>query len=211
MKSVFISLSKSVDRQINLRGAFECAGIDHSRFERMSQAENGKPILVLDMSFKVGFSVSHCKEAEMIAMLDEEREIGIDLEVWPQNETESAFLETVASAEDYRLLPMLSSNGRDAGIGLWVLKEAALKCTGEVMTNPIDLSVAHLSRNLFRVKSSASATAPHPEIDVCLHLLTNETSPTTVLLVGLAMPAGAFMNRLIHFATENWKVAKYGQ
>jgi phosphopantetheinyl transferase len=209
MKPVFISLSSSADRQVNLRGAFECAGIDFSIFERISQAENGKPILVLDMSRKVGFSISHCKETEMIALLDEKREIGIDLEVWPQNETESAFLETVASAEDYRLLPMLSSNGSDPAIGLWVLKEAALKCTGEVMTNPIDLSVAHLSRNLFRVKSSASATAPHPEIDVCLHVLTDETSPTTILLVGLAMPAGALMNRAIHFAAKGWKVTKY--
>jgi hypothetical protein len=106
---------------------------------------------------------------------------------------------------------MLGSNGNDAGIVLWVLKEAALKCTGEVMTDPPHLAVAHVSRNLFRVKSSASAGAPHPEIDVCLHVLTNETNPSTMLLVGLAMPAGALINRPIHFAAEGWKVTEYRQ
>ncbi len=211
MNPIFISLSHRADRQSNLRLAFEYAGIDFLRLERMIQAENGKPFLVLDGLGKVSFSVSHCKETEMIALLDEDREIGIDLEVWPQREADPAFLKTVASKEDHRMLPMLGANGNDAGIALWVLKEAALKCTGEVMTDPLHLSVAHVSRNLFRVKSSASATAPHPEIDVCLHVLTSETNPSNMLLVGLAMSAGASINRPIHFAVEGWKVAKYRQ
>jgi phosphopantetheinyl transferase len=206
MKPVFISLSSSADRQINLRRAFEYAGIDFSRFERMIQTNNGKPVLAFDWLGKVGFSLSHCKDSEMIALLNEEREIGIDLEVWPHSE---AFIQTVASSEDFAIVPMLGSNDNDAGIALWVLKEAALKCTGEVMTDPLHLSVAHVSRNLYRIKSSASATAPHPEIDVCLHVLTNERNESTMLLVGLAMPAGALMNRPIHFAAEGWKVAQY--
>jgi phosphopantetheinyl transferase len=211
MKPVFISLSNSADRQINLRRAFEYAEIDFLRLERMIQAENGKPCLVLDGLSKIGFSVSHCKETEIIALLDEDREIGIDLEVWPQREADPAFLQTVASVDDRKALVKLQSNGNDAGIVLWVLKEAALKCTGEVMTDPLHLSVAHVSRNLFRVKSSASAGAPHPEIDVCLLVLTNETNPSTMLLVGLAMPAGALINRPIHFAAEGWKVTEYRQ
>jgi phosphopantetheinyl transferase len=208
MNPVFISLSHRADRQSNLRLAFEYAGIDFLRLEKIIQAENGKPYLVLNGLSKVGFSVSHCKETEMIALLDEDREIGIDLEVWPQREADPAFLQTVASVDDRKALVKLQSHGNDAGIALWVLKEAALKCTGEVMTDPLQLSVAHVSRNLFRVKSSASAGAPHPEIDVCLHVLTSETNASIMLLVGLAMPAGALINRPIHFAAEGWKVAK---
>ncbi len=211
MKPVCISLSNSADRQINLRRAFEYVEIDSLRFERVIHANNGKPVLVLIQLGKVGFSVSHCKETEMIALLDEDREIGIDLEVWPQREADPAFLQTVASVDDRKALVKLQSNGNDAGIALWVLKEAALKCTGEVMTDPLHLSVAHVSRNLFRVKSSASAGAPHPEIDVCLHVLTSETNASIMLLLGLAMPAGALTNRPIHFAAEGWKVAKFGQ
>jgi phosphopantetheinyl transferase len=211
MKPIFISLSSSTNRQLNLHGAFQCAGIELSRFEKMSQAENGKPILVLDMSCKVGFSVSHCNKTEVIALLDEEREIGIDLEVWLQREADLAFLQSVASSEDRKAVAMLGSNGNDAGIALWVLKEAALKCTGEVMTDPRDLAVVHVSGNVFKVKPSARAMAPHPEIDVCLHVLIDESNANTMLIVGLAMPAGALINRAIYFAAEGWKVAKYGQ
>lgn len=209
MKPVFISLTNSADRHINLRRAFEHAEIDFSRFETLIQANNGKPVLVLLQLGKLGFSVSHCNETEMIALLDEDREIGIDLEAWLQREADPAFLQTVASSEDRKAVAMLGSNGNDAGIALWVLKEAALKCTGEVMTDPLHLAVVHVSGNLFKVKSSARAMAPHPEIDVCLHVLIDETNASSMLLVGLAMPLGALINRPIYFAAEGWKVTEF--
>jgi phosphopantetheinyl transferase len=211
MKPVFISFSHSADRLFNLRRAFDHAGLDFAKFQRFSHAKNGKPILVLNPTAEISFSISHCKNAELIALLNEDREIGIDIEVLPESDPDPDFLKTIASKEDHKIVRMLGSNGAEASIALWVLKEAALKCTGEVMTDPLHLSVAHISRNLFRVKSSASAGAPHPEIDVCLHVLTNETNTSTILLVGLAMPAGVLINYPIHFAAEGWKVAKYRQ
>lgn len=209
MKPVFVSLTHVADRQENLRKAFEFAAIDFSSFKNMGQAKNGKPFLALDRPHNVGYSLSHSQEIEVIALLDEEREIGIDLEAWPQRGADPVFLETVASAEDESVLRVLGEMGHDAGTALWVVKEAALKCTGEVMTDPRDLSVACVSKNIFRVRSSAMARSPHAEIDVSLHCLANEN----VLLLGVAMSAGALIDgrkfRPVHVNASGWNMVKF--
>jgi phosphopantetheinyl transferase len=214
MKPILVSFANRADRQDNLRKAFVFAGIDVSKFVKVAHAKNGKPFLVLDRPTNIGYSLSHSHDIEVIALLDEEREIGIDLEAWPQRGADPVFLETVASAEDDKTLKILGQSGYDAGIALWVLKEAVLKCTGDVKTDPRDLSVSHESQNIFRVRSSATARSPHPEIDVSLQILTNEDKAHSVFLLGVAMSAGALIDgrkfRPIHLEATGWKMAEFG-
>lgn len=211
MKPIFVSFAKRIDRAGNLRKAFEFAQIEFSSFTKIGHAENGKPFLVLDQPRNIGYSLSHSHEVEVIALLDEERELGVDLELWPHRTVDPVFWDSVASPEDDRILKMLGQTGQDAGIAVWVIKEAALKCSGDVMTDPRDLSVTHLAKNIFRVKSSAKARSPHPEIDVSL---LNRPEENTLLL-GIAMSADALRCgrklRPVHFNVTGWKVAEFGK
>lgn len=211
MKPVFVFISDSSDRWNNLKTAFEFADLDFSEFDNVSRAATGKPILVFKHTRCVGYSVSHTDRIEAIGLLEEEREIGIDLEVWPAQQSDPDFLDTLSCPEDVRVLRVLEKSGYNTGIALWVIKEAALKCTGDVMIDPRHLSVTHVAKNVFRVRSSSLARSPHPEIDVSLYALSNEI----VLLLGVGMPAGALKIenkfRSVHFSSKGWKVVKFEQ
>ena len=209
MKPVFISLAIGFDRQSNLKKAFEFAGLNFLDLDEMRRTATGKPFLVLTTPRNIGYSLSHARDIEAIVLLDEERDIGIDLEILPAQKDNPDFLETVACPEDVRALKRLGRTGYDAGIALWVIKEAALKCTGEVMTDPGHLSVTHISKNLYRVRPSALANAPQPEIDVALYILSNEI----VYLLAVSMPAGALRDarkfRSVEFSAPGWKISEF--
>lgn len=215
MKPISIWFGNPSNRHENLRKAFEFAGIEFSSVAKIDFAGNGKPVLALNSKDQVGYSLSHSQNIEAIALLDEARDIGIDLEIWPQRKADPIFLETVAAAEDGDVLNQLGLTGFDAGVALWVIKEAALKCTGDVMTDPRDLAVKHFRSHTFNVSPSAAARSPHPEIDVLLYVLKNEHDPNFVLLCAAAMPVNAWFHqgtiRVVEFDAANWKVAKFGQ
>lgn len=197
------------DRHVNLQKALAFAKIQPSASKTVDYSRNGKPHLVLDGVAKLGFSLSHGDGIEVLAILNEDRELGVDLELWPQKIADVDFLETVASDEDCNVLAMLACGNHDAGVALWVLKEAALKCSGKVMTDPRALSAIQRSENLFLVKSSAFAGDPHPVIDVSLHVLSSEKDAHRIFVFAVAMPAGSLLNRPIKFEGKGWKISQF--
>ena len=190
-------------------------GIENREF-LLRRDTNGKPRLtVLDGSF-VGYAQSHARGSQpmtsLIAMV-KGREIGVDVEIWPLQSAGPDFLKTVSCTEDRAALKLLGKSGRDAAIALWVIKEAALKCTGEVMTDPLDLAVSIVSPDLFRIENSDCASSPHPQIDVRLFELTSgQMAGGITLLVGIALAGDAHTimkkRREIHFMAENWVLAE---
>ena len=219
MKAVFISVDSAINREKNLEKTLANAGIEKRLSFELGRHPNGKPKLEFSPPRRVGYSVSHVaiggRKMEALALLDEGCDIGLDVELWPQGEADPAFVDTISTPEDVKALRMLASGNHDAGVALWVVKESALKCTGEVMTDPRNLAVAHLHANLFRVQSSAGASSPHAEIDVSLHVLTQRKAPHSVLLLGLAMGAGSLTEnrqaRAIHFDANDWNAAEFGR
>ena len=198
-----------------LRGLFDQLGIGHGVEIKPTRAINGKPILDVSSLPAIGYSRSHARiaggEISAIALV-EGRDVGIDIEAWPAHKAEASFLEAVASPEDGKALSTLVAGGRDAGVALWVIKEAALKCTGEVMIDPRDLVVSKIHKGLFAVTTSMRARAPHPDIDVRLFILESEHALNQTLLVGIALARGAHMTnrelRKIQFQNSIWSLSE---
>jgi phosphopantetheinyl transferase len=203
------------NQDLLLSRALEHAGIDPGRSIKIQRAQNGKPVLDFDTAQAVGFSTSYARlEARTVALiaLVPGRDIGLDVEIWPSRAADPVFLGTVASVEDARALRILGETGRDAGIALWVIKEAALKCTGEVVTDPRDLAVTPQGDDTFRVSTSSRAGSPHPEVDVALRVLSPNQEPGIALLTGVALAAGAHIEtrgqRPIQISAAGWKLRK---
>ena len=157
---------------------------------RLSKLSNGKPVIEATSISKIGYSRSHARVSvggpTAVAVI-EGRDIGLDIEPWPLKDADPDFLKSIASPEDSKVLSVLSLGGHDAGVALWVIKEAALKCTGEVMIDPRDLCVSKKQHGIFQVTSSGRARAPHPDIDVRLINLSSHSNNKPKLLVGIAL------------------------
>lgn len=170
---------------------------------------NGKPRLIAGEP--VGFSYTHIRTKQNpfgLMALIEDQDIGVDGEPWPLQAADPAFLQTIATREDEQALAALGADGRDAGIGLWVIKEAALKCIGEVMIDPRNVAVRPIGNNLFQIAQSALATALRPPIHVGVYKLSLQLMPAHLCLVALAVSAAsqfevANMNNVV-FWTEHW-------
>jgi phosphopantetheinyl transferase len=220
MNPVFISImtpQTEVNRAQNLDVLLAASNIDSRTLLQSLRLANGKPWLEFKPPLVIGYSVSHTRakeiELEAIAILNEARDVGLDLEVWPRQESDNAFLDFVATAQDEKFLKLFSKKENDASVALWVVKEAALKCTGEVMINPRDLHVTHLQENIFGVASSAQATSPHPEIEVALYVLDHKIHSQVELLLGVAMAKGALIERHqkreIRLLSNDWNMAEF--
>jgi phosphopantetheinyl transferase len=198
-----------------LRRAVEHSGVAQGATFDMRRAPNGKPWLDFRPVRMIGFSNSYTRlngrKIALIALLPD-HEIGVDLEVWPKTEADPAFLETVAATEDADVVEWLGQTGYNAGIALWVIKEAALKCSGEVMVDPRNLAVTLQRNGLYRVSNSKRAGAPHPEINVELLTLTSVPELAPVMIVGLATPFDGLTKKLpwqtFEFSEPGWKIGK---
>lgn len=176
----------------------------------------GKPYLDLPGDRKIGYSSSHARWAGgsfgLIA-LAENCAIGIDVEPWPKKAADAAFLETIAAPEDATSLTHLGGDGYDAGTALWVIKETALKCTGEVMIDPRHLAVRRERKGTFLVSPSQMAGAPHPDIRVTLYLLQNADLRIGLFLVGIGLSAscdaGTANMNVIQKLPQSWKLNSF--
>lgn len=154
--------------------------------------ENGKPHAILAGNQNIFYSFSHARRIDQpfaVAAVSLDMDIGIDVEPWPIGNADPDFLKVIATKEDEGALRILNLSKRDSGIALWVIKEAALKCTGEVMIKPNYLSVTYEDRNSFRVRSSTEAGAPHPDICVRLFVLNASHMPQKDFIAAIAMSA----------------------
>ncbi len=156
----------------------------------LARQPNGKPIVLVDGApASVGIGISHARSTEgplvAIAMIDGYN-VGLDIEPLDQAATDADFLTSVASPEDGDVLQRLARLGIDPGRALWCLKEAALKGSGEVMTDPRDLAVRN-RKVLWRITPSHRASAPTPDFDAALFRLSGPQA--RIVLAAIALPA----------------------
>ena len=193
MTAIHLALTElAVPQDKALRALLEKLGIKNDAAIQFTRAPNGKPVLDVTSHSAIGFSRSYARivGAEFTAVaVVQGCDIGIDIEAWSQKKAEDAFLETIASHEEKLALAHLAADGRDAGVALWVIKEAALKCTGEVMLDPLDLAVSLTKKGVFEVRSSRRAHAPHPDIDVRLFAVERAG---ILFLLGVALAYGTY-------------------
>ena len=147
--------------------------------------EKGKPYRRLSANVVAGVSFTHVRQARppfsLVAMCNNPH-IGIDAEIWPLGKADPAFLDSVASFEDRPILARLGHLNYDPARFLWVVKEAALKASGEVMIDPRDLAVEMSHNGHIKVSSTRRASAPFAEIGVRILQLKPREGDETVLL-----------------------------
>ena len=180
-------------------------GVEKFNPEQLMSDAFGKPYLELDKR-QIGYSFSNARHEDgsfgLMALVDGFA-VGVDIELWPRRSNDKDFLKSIASPEDEGVLCVLSAGGYDAGIALWVIKEAALKCLGEVMVDPRHLAVSQYRDGLFIVGPSALAGAAHLEVSVKLFELRAEKWPELVFLCGAAM------HKQFSTALKDFKVSRF--
>ncbi len=191
----FIDPYVETDRARIMLEMAEGQGLIDVRFEKTPM---GKPHLISATGESFGYSNSYARLEDRMAGLfaiSTAFPLGVDLELWPRREADVDFLATVASPEDESVIALLARSGHDAGTALWVIKESALKCTGEVFIDPRWLAVSKLENGMFLVSTSRNARMPHLEIEVSLQGLESANANGDVFLVGLAFPFFKAPNR----------------
>lgn len=176
-------------RQVILAERMADKGIKNFKPGQLKYDTFGKPYLERDEGL-IGYSFSNARfdggSIGLMALVDGAL-IGIDVELWPRRPSDKVFLETVASPEDEAVLSVLGNGGYDAGVALWVIKEAALKCSGEVMIDPRHLAVSQSRDGLFHIGPSLTASTAIPMISITLFELRAEKWSELVFLCGAAL------------------------
>ena len=154
------------------------------------KADSGKPYLLAADGRMAGLAICHVRKSAppfSIMAISNAAAMGIDAEAWPTNETDEAFLNSIAAPEDGPLIAKVRKAGRDPATLLWMLKEAALKASGEVMTDPRHITVCLSPNGHIEASTSASATAPLPRsILRVFELSTKATENGVVVAVAIA-------------------------
>ena len=130
------------------------------------RAENGKPYLLASGGMRAGLAICHIRKSVpplSLMAVSHEAQLGLDAEVWPSAHADLAFLNLIAANEDAELIQRLRTTGRDAATFLWVIKESALKASGEVMTDPRNVSIEASTNGHFWASASRAATGPVTE------------------------------------------------
>jgi hypothetical protein len=157
-----------------------------------STGPEGKPFLQMPDGSRRGLAITHLRKAKMplsLIAVAEKPMFAIDAEFWPRAATDETFLNAISSLEDAGVVARLKASGRDAGTALWVIKEAALKASGEVMIEPRNISVELSPNGHYWAATSASATAPVPTAKVGLwRFKLMNSSQSGVLAVAFASP-----------------------
>ena len=109
-------------------------------------------------------------------------QLGLDAEVWNLAPRDDVFLKSVMATEEAKLAQAANARGLDAGVFLWVGKEAALKASGTVMVDPRHLALRQLGPNHFRAEPSKAATAPITPANVWFYTYTAPQINQQVLL-----------------------------
>lgn len=195
--------------------------IDFSKISKPEEfeifsADNRKPRLNFRSGQLIGFSVSHPRHSvistELIVVV-ENCDVGLDAEFWPIESDGPSFLRTIASSADSGVIEVLSKPGHDAGVALWLIKEAALKCSGNVDIDPQHLSITALGNSTFRAAANNEALLPQPEVKVYLYVLIDEKALQSPLLIGIAL--NSMVDRVkellkaLVIQTESWRLMSF--
>ncbi len=178
--------------------------------------ESGKPRLRSIGGDEIFYSFSHARKVDQpfgIGAISWDTEVGIDVELWPTGHADPDFLKAISTKEDEAAMAILNLRKHDSGIALWVIKEAALKCTGEVMIDPRYLAVTYQGAGTFLVQSSALAGAPHPDIRVRLFVLRGSHLPHEQFVIGISMSAGCdagvVTKNALWSANQRWQIEDF--
>ena len=149
------------------------------------KSESGKPYLRAADGRMAGLAICHVRKAIIpfsVMAVSDETAIGLDAEVWPKIASDEAFLRSIAAREDAPLIARARQAGRDPATLLWILKEAALKASGEVMTDPRHITVSLSPNGHIEASTSAAATAPLPRSMLRVFELSAKTTERDVIL-----------------------------
>lgn len=144
----------------------------------LAKNEFGKPFLQTPSGNSCGLAITHIRHAVIpfsLMVASKHVNIGLDAEIWPRGLGDDIFLRSIMAPEEITLAKAISQQGCDAGIFLWVGKEAALKASGQVMVDPRDIALSHVGKNLLRSATSKSATFKVVGTAVAFFTLTAET------------------------------------
>jgi phosphopantetheinyl transferase len=109
-------------------------------------------------------------------------QLGLDAEVWNLAPRDDVFLKSVMATEEAKLAQAVNARGQDAGLLLWVGKEAALKAHGLTMVDPRHLALRQMGSNHFRAEPSRAATAPITPANVWFYTFTAPRIDQHILL-----------------------------
>ncbi len=168
MIGITLSSFNSATREATLQRLLAAEGLGDAKPHR---SPTGKPYLEAASGAASGLAITHVRKGPTpisIMAISREALLGLDAEFWPEANADMAFLHSIAAPEDAPLIKQLASTGRDAATFLWVIKEAALKASGEVMTDPRCISVELSPNGHFWAATSRSSAKPVAE--ACVHI-----------------------------------------
>lgn len=122
----------------------------------LMRTATGKPFLESPNGKTHGLSIAHIRKASppfSLMASSVTSNIGIDAEVFPHGQGDSVFRNSIVAPAEIELAKALSEQQLDAGLFLWVVKEAALKAGGTVMVDPRDVLITPIGQNLARAES----------------------------------------------------------
>ncbi len=192
-------------RAAGLAELLAAADLEGAGFKGIRRQESGKPHLQFDPPQRCGFSLSKFRLGGTISAvlaLNIAGEVGVDSEVWPARIVDFDFLTSIAGPDDQKAISALQAMGRDAGIALWAIKEAALKCCDMVATDPRHVGVTPTKAGLWRVLPGRLAGAPFPTMTVRLLSIDHATRGDLKTLVSVAVTSEKVSQ--IKVVTPSW-------
>ena len=176
----------------------------------LARTETYKPYLLAPGGQSCGLAIAHISRGAkpfslMAASTD--NNIGLDAEIWPSGIGDGVFRNSIMAKDDAKLAETFRAKVLDAGLLLWVGKEAALKATGNVMVDPRDISITKLKENFASAVPSKNAQALMPQTTLAYYTFAAPQSGETVLMAIAFVAANLFEIRpsaeLLNFAPLN--------
>jgi 4'-phosphopantetheinyl transferase superfamily len=149
----------------------------------------GKPHLDISQAVSLSYNFTHGRgEAHSFGVigLSDGPAIGVDCAVWTEGIFDRDFWASIAAPEDAGLVERLGGKTHDSAVALWVIKEAALKCVGDVMIDPRHISVSSTGGGGFQIGTSSLGRKPLPHIYVQLFVLRPQNVGYARFLIGVA-------------------------
>jgi hypothetical protein len=205
---IFIAVAELdtvTERRAALDKMFVAAGLDQAGFQAIERDASGKPYLHFEPAQHWAYSLSRFRTSlspSAVMGVCHDVELGIDAEIWPNRTRDKDFLHSIMAPEDEKAVVRLEGLHRDSGIALWVIKEAALKCCGTVMTDPRHVAITPVKEGWWHVAPGRLAGAPIPEMSVKLLSVWQEQRPEAKILVAVAVQSQKMPQ--IKMVTPHW-------
>ncbi|MDE2445682.1 MAG: hypothetical protein KGO94_05855, partial [Alphaproteobacteria bacterium] len=188
----------ALQRQAILAELLAARGISSFRLVRDI---NGKPVLDVTPPQFISYSFAHSRDATLpfgVIGLSDGADLGVDCTAWPEAAPDPDFWTSIAAPEEEHLMPQLSGDARI----LWVIKESALKCVGEVMIDPRHIAAGVAANGIVCVMTSSIVRKPLPKVFVRLFELYPPGQDGIRFLLSVASPDANF---LVHMRELTWR------